>query len=127
MNQRALKYRITLKQEIVNRQNRGRRQEFYWVNNIKFGLELELTISLIACLDRREEINKLSGEVEVKYSEHTWISNIPFSINNAHEICNLGARKKNPSRIALILKKTEAIIISMHIHIIGMLCRVFIY
>jgi hypothetical protein len=73
---------------------RGRRQEFYWVNNIKSGLELELTISLIACLERREEINKLSGEIEVKYSEHTWISNIPFSINNAHDICNLGARKK---------------------------------
>jgi len=73
---------------------RGRRQEFYWVNNIKYGLETELTISLIACLERREEINKLSGEIEAKYSEHTWISSIQFSINNAHELCNLGARKK---------------------------------
>jgi hypothetical protein len=30
---------------------RGRKQEFYWVNDIKFGLALELTISLIACLE----------------------------------------------------------------------------
>ena len=39
----------------------------------------------------------------------------------------LALAKKNQLRIALSLKKTEAIITSMHIHIIGMLCKVFIY
>ncbi len=73
---------------------RGRSQEFFWVNNVKTGLELELTINLVACLERREASNNLSGEIEVKYSDHTWISSIPFSMHNAHEIFNLGARKK---------------------------------
>jgi len=73
---------------------RGRRQEFYWVNNIEYGYDWELKISLVACLEKREEINKLTGEIEKKYSEHFWISSIPLDIDNVHEICNLGARKK---------------------------------
>jgi hypothetical protein len=48
----------------------------------------------VACLERREEVNKLTGVLEVKYSEHTWISNIPISIGNVQELLNLGARKK---------------------------------
>lgn len=73
---------------------RGRRQEFYWVNHIEYGYDWELKINLGACLERREEINKLTGEIEKKYSEHAWISSVPLSINNVHEILNLGARKK---------------------------------
>jgi len=73
---------------------RGRRQEFYWVNHIEYGYKWELDINLVSCLERREEINKLTGEIEKKYSEHSWISSIPLSIDNVHEICNLGARKK---------------------------------
>src|SRR3990167_3287643 len=74
--------------------HRGRRQEFYWVNHIEYGYDWELRINLVACLERREQINKLTGEIEKKYSEHAWISSIPLSINNVHEILNLGARKK---------------------------------
>jgi hypothetical protein len=73
---------------------RGRRQEFYWVHHIEYGYALELDINLVACLERREEINKLTGEIEKKYSEHAWISSISLSIDYVHEICNLGARKK---------------------------------
>lgn len=73
---------------------RSRRQEFYWVNEIEYGYDWNLRISLIACLERREELNKKTGEIEIKYSEHAWISSIPASISNVHEICNLGARKK---------------------------------
>jgi hypothetical protein len=73
---------------------RGRRQEFYWVNNIEYGYAFELNISLIACLERREEINQSTGAIEIHYSEHTWISSIAFSIEKAHEMCNLGARMK---------------------------------
>ena len=39
-------------------------------------------------------MNKKTGEIEIHYSEHTWISSIPLFINNVHELCNLGARKK---------------------------------
>jgi hypothetical protein len=73
---------------------RGRKQEFYWKNNLEYGYDWELMISLVACLERREEVNKLTGAVEVKYSEHAWISSIPLSIDNVHELLNLGARKK---------------------------------
>ncbi|CAN5405046.1 hypothetical protein BH10PSE19_BH10PSE19_20780 [soil metagenome] len=73
---------------------RGRRQEFYWVNNIAYGYDWQLKVSLVTCLERREEVNKLTGDIEIKYSEHTWISSIPMSIDNAHELLNLGARKK---------------------------------
>jgi hypothetical protein len=73
---------------------RGRQQEFYWKNNIEYGYDWELMISLVACLERREEVNNITGEVEVKYSEHTWISSIALSIDNIHELLNLGARKK---------------------------------
>lgn len=73
---------------------RGRRQEFYWHNNFNYGYDWQLIISLVACLERREEVNKSTGAMEVKYSEHTWISSIPFTISNVHELLNLGARKK---------------------------------
>ncbi|MEO8402220.1 MAG: transposase family protein [Gammaproteobacteria bacterium] len=73
---------------------RGRRQEFYWKNNLEHGYDWELRVSLVACLERREEVNRQTGSVEIKYSEHTWISSIPISIDNAHELLNLGARKK---------------------------------
>jgi hypothetical protein len=73
---------------------RGRRQEFYWKNNIEYGYDWELRINLVACLERREEVNQQTGTVEVKYSENTWISSIPLTIDNVHELLNLGARKK---------------------------------
>lgn len=73
---------------------RGRRQEFYWRNHLMHGYEWELDINLAACLERYEEINKTTGEIQVKYSEHTWISSIALSIDNVHELLNLGARKK---------------------------------
>ena len=73
---------------------RGRRQEFYWVNHIEYGYDWELDINLVACLERYEEVNKATGEIEIKYSEHTWISSVPISIHNVHELLNLGARKK---------------------------------
>jgi hypothetical protein len=74
---------------------RGRQQEFYWVNNIEYGYDWELNISLVACLERRQEVNKLTGEIEIKYSEHQWLSSIRITIDNVHELCNLGARKLN--------------------------------
>jgi hypothetical protein len=72
----------------------GGGQEFFWVISVKTGLELKLMINLATCLERRETNNKLSGEIKVKYTDHIWKSRIPFSMYNAHEIFNLGARTK---------------------------------
>lgn len=73
---------------------RERRQEFYWRNHLPYGYDWQLDINLVACLERYEEVNKNTGNIEVKYSEHCWISSIPLSIDNVHELLNLGARKK---------------------------------
>jgi hypothetical protein len=74
---------------------RGRRQEFYWHNYLQYGYENNIDIHLIACLERWEEVNTTTSKIEIKYSEHKWISSIPLSIDNLHELCNLGARKKS--------------------------------
>ena len=73
---------------------RGRQQAFYWVNHIEYGYDWELNLNLVACLERREEVDKSTEKIIVKYSEHRWISSIPFAVNNLYELCNLGARKK---------------------------------
>ena len=73
---------------------RERRQEFYWHNHLTYGYDWELDINLVACLERYEEVNKTTGIIEAKYSEHVWVSSIPLSIDNVHELLNCGARKK---------------------------------
>lgn len=73
---------------------RKRYQEFYWQNNVVWGYEWQLSLSLVACLERYEEANPKTGDIEIKYSEHCWISSINTTIKNVHELYNLGGRKK---------------------------------
>ncbi len=73
---------------------RKRKQSFYWENHIPHGYENDLEVNLIACFEEWEEVNKKTGEIEPCYSEHAWISSIPATLTNLHELCNLGARKK---------------------------------
>jgi hypothetical protein len=73
---------------------RGRRQEWYGHHHVNYGYSWELNINLVACLERYEEIDKTTGDIEANYSEHTWISSIPISIHPVHELLNLGAHKK---------------------------------
>ena len=72
---------------------RKRKQEFYWENNIPYGYEWQLTINLVGCLEKYNKVNNKTGELVEGYSEHAWISSIALSIDNVHELCNLGARK----------------------------------
>ena len=51
-------------------------------------------MNLIACFEEWEEVNKKTGEIESCYSEHAWLSSIPATLTNLHELCNLGTRKK---------------------------------
>lgn len=86
---------------------RGRRQEFYWINGIEYGYDWQLSITLVACHERREALNKSTGEINIKYSEHVWISSVAISIDNAHEMCNLGARKKECIEDSMNTKKNR--------------------
>jgi len=73
---------------------RKRKQEFYWENDIDYGYEWQLKIHLAGCTERYEEVDKKTGKIVDRFSEHTWISSIRVSIHNVHELFNLGARKK---------------------------------
>lgn len=80
---------------LPNRQYyRKRKQSFFWENNIPYGYDWELNISLVACFEEYEEVNHKTGKIEKCYSEHAWISSIPVNVDNLHELLNLGARKK---------------------------------
>jgi len=52
-------------------------------------------------------VNKVTGNIEVKYSEHCWISSIPQSIDNIHELLNLGARKKEAIEDSINTEKNQ--------------------
>jgi hypothetical protein len=73
---------------------RKRQQEFHWENDISYGYEWELTIHLAACSERYEEVDRKTGEIVQRFSEHAWISSLRVSRDNVHELFNLGARKK---------------------------------
>jgi len=81
------------RQEIPGQPYYGNRhQTFYWENNIYTGLDAD--IHVVGCLEKYKTVNKKTGKIEEKYSEHTWLSSIPLNILNVHELCNLGARKE---------------------------------
>ena len=72
---------------------RERFQEFFWYNDVIWGYALQLKLHLVSCLEKWEEVDKKTGEIIFKYSQHQWLSSICINIENVHELCNLGARK----------------------------------
>ena len=72
---------------------RERHQQFHWYNDVMCGDGLTLKKHLVSCLEKWNEVDKTTGEIVAKYSQHQWISSIKINIENAHELCNLGARK----------------------------------
>lgn len=72
---------------------RERLQSFFWKNNITYGYDYQLRINLIACFEEYEVVNPETAEIEKHFSEHAWISSVPASVANVHELTNLGARK----------------------------------
>lgn len=72
---------------------RERHQQFYWYNDVMCGDGLTLKKHLVSCLEKWDEVDKTTGEIITKYSQHQWISSIKINIKNVHELCNLAARK----------------------------------
>lgn len=72
---------------------RERHQQFYWYNDVMCGDGLKLKNHLVSCLEKWGEVDKITGEIVTKYSQHQWLSSIRINIENVHELCNLGARK----------------------------------
>ena len=74
---------------------RKREQTFYWENNMTYGYEWQLTIHLAACCEQYKDVDKKTGKIIDCFSEFAWISSLRVTINNSHELFNLGARKKD--------------------------------
>lgn len=72
---------------------REREQAFFWKNDINYGYDWELNVNLVGCLERYDTIDRDTAEVVTQFSEHAWISTIPITQDNVHELINLGARK----------------------------------
>jgi len=73
---------------------RGRRQEFYWQNNVSDDEARGLKIHLAGCLEEYEEVDKTTGDIKKCYSDRTWMSSIMVFSDKLHELFNEGARKK---------------------------------
>lgn len=73
---------------------REREQRYYWKNNINFNADGSIQLNVVCCHEKYKHVSKETGNIETVQSEHRWLSNIKFNINNVHELCNLGARKR---------------------------------
>jgi len=76
------------------REWRGRRQQFYWVNHIDYTYDgnKNVVVHVVVCEESWQEVNAETGETEDKHSRHAWVSSKPLTKRNVHERCNLGAR-----------------------------------
>jgi hypothetical protein len=72
---------------------RARHQEFYWYNDVMCGDGLTLNKHLVNCMEEWHEVDKITGDIVTKHSQHQWISSIKINIKNVHDLCNLAARK----------------------------------
>jgi len=72
---------------------RKRWQQFYWDNNLVYGYDWALDVSLVGCDEQYDEVNKTTGEIDKRHVSKAWISSIPLSIDNVHELINCGVRK----------------------------------
>jgi hypothetical protein len=70
---------------------RERKQKFYWLNDVTYK---DNTLHLVSCVENWKSVSPITGEIINEYSEHTWISSEPLSLDNVHERCNLAARKR---------------------------------
>ena len=72
---------------------RERQQVFFWKNNVTYGYEHQIKCHLVGCIETYEEVNRNTGELEQRYSQHAWISSLHLADKTVHELLNLGARK----------------------------------
>jgi hypothetical protein len=88
----------------------GRDQRFHWVNGIEYLYEHEganrtLTVHLVVCEERWQEVDPRTGEILTKESRHVWLSNRPLCKNNVHERCNLAARHRWAIESSILIEK----------------------
>lgn len=76
----------------------GRQQTFRWAGGIEYeygsGKHKVLTIHVVTCEERWEEIDPQTGCRITKTARHAWVSSDPIDRKNVHGRCNLMARKR---------------------------------
>jgi len=87
---------------------RGRRQQFWWVNQIRYEYQnnrKSLAVHVVVCEESWEEVDRDSAQIVTKHSRHAWISSEPLRWDTVHERCNLGARWRWGIEISMLTEK----------------------
>jgi hypothetical protein len=93
-------------------QNWGeRRQQFRWVNLIRyhFGPNAKkfLDLHVVVCQEQWEALDPHTAEIVTKENKHAWISSRPLSRLNVHTRCNLAARYRWGIEGAFLVEKHQ--------------------
>lgn len=76
----------------------GRRQHFWWVNEIEYRFgpnqRKRQTVHVVVCEETWQEIDNETNAPVAKTSRHVWLSSKQLNHGNVHERCNLGARHR---------------------------------
>ena len=107
-------YHSLLHEQQENRmqQNWGeRRQDFQWVNAIRYeygsNAKESLDIHVVMCREQWQVVDPATLEIVTKENTHAWISSRPLSRLNAHTRCNLGARYRWGIEGAFLVEKHQ--------------------
>ena len=86
----------------------GRRQRFWWVNDVDYyygpNERSKQVFHLVVCEESWQEVDE-NGQIITKTSRHAWISSEPLHRNNLHERCNLGGRHRWAIESEILVEK----------------------
>ena len=88
----------------------GRRQQFWWVNEISYSYgdaHQTLTVHVVGCEESWQAVDADSGEIVDHHARHVWLSSEPLSQANVHQRCNLGARHRWGIELNMQIEKRQ--------------------
>jgi hypothetical protein len=87
----------------------GRTQKFRWINGIEYEYvsngKKRILLNVVECREQWYEIEAGSSQEIEKSSRHVWISSVPLTRWNLHELCNLGARARWTIETSFLVEK----------------------
>jgi hypothetical protein len=89
---------------------RGRRQQFWWVNDIIYRYDHDrhsLPVHVVGCDEYWQAVDPDSGELVDCQAQHVWLSSQRVDRHNVHERCNLGARQRWGIEISMQIEKCQ--------------------
>jgi hypothetical protein len=94
-----------------HRQNWGeRRQQFRWVNHIRYeygpNARHHLNVHVVICEEQWQAVDE-HAEIVTKRAKHAWISSRPLHAANVHERCNLAARYRWGIETGFLVEKHQ--------------------